>query len=126
MDASGKPIASRELLERMIRDQSIPAGKRDEVATAQTVQSFEARMQLEKNRALVRGYKDSKLGMQTVRAEEVRQMGMEIGYGRKKKRPTFNKPKDTGGTPNNRVDSGQNRPSAGFQEPPSRNYNPFG
>ena len=70
-------------------------------------------------RARRQNYRDSMLGAQH---NNVRRMGAEMG------RPVGGYSRGKGDKPGSgqRVDSGQNRPSAGFKEPPGRGYDPFG
>ena len=60
-------------------------------------------------------YRSSHLGQN----HGVRQMGTELG------RPARSNERKAD-VPLKSVETGQNRPSAGFQEPSSRKYNPFG
>lgn len=78
--------------------------------------------QARQSRAVRRkGYRDSMLGSSY---NDVRQMGAEISGGESyDKRRNTRIMSDLG--QNERIDSGQNRPSAGFKEPEGRNYNPY-
>ena len=117
MDSHGKPEMSRELLERLMLDQS--GDSKNDDFMAPSTQSFNQRLEVERRRRLVRGYRDSKLGKSSLGSDEVRQMGMEIGHRR---RHNFTPPEKPDLKP---IETGQNRPSAGFKEPPTRDYNPF-
>lgn len=113
MQNNQKPIMSRELLQRV-------GGSIQPQPTQPTTQSqltFAKRAHIEQNRQHIGRYGESLVGSQPLRAE-VRQMGTEMGKRRMGK-----------GQPArqlNRMNSGQNRPSAGFCEPPARQYNPYG
>lgn len=97
-------------------------------ATAQTHVSFNERRHRERNldRRHVANYRTSRLASRT----HVRQFGMELGVPRrsKKKHKIHNvrsRPNDTARDAE-RMQSGVNRPSAGFVEPPGRRFNPYG
>lgn len=121
MDAQGKPRMSRELLQRLAKPQQLtqPVGSQ---GSAQMRQSFAERKQVEQNRRIVHSYQESHLGTRSFRSSDVRQMGSELG--RPRRRPSTDTSSAKGGVVN-RIDSGQNRPSAGFKEPPARGYNPY-
>lgn len=105
---------SRELLERLSRHGAAygdePMGST--IAGAGQV-SMDTRRSL---------YRNSHLGGK----HGVRQMGAEIAVSRPSRRPNP-RPDDAPQAPG-KVDTGQNRPSAGFhfQEPQGRKYDPYG
>lgn len=122
MDAQGKPRMSRAMIRRLggcMTDDQVSA-------TAQAHVSFNERRHRERNldRRHVANYRTSRLASRT----HVRQPGMELGVPRqpKEKHEIHNvrghrRPSDA-----ERMQSGVNRPSAGFVEPPGRRFNPYG
>lgn len=124
MNNSQKPTPSRGLLQRMMRSSpssqaspigsSLPvgAGKPRSTVVAHQPQSFAKRQEIDKNRQLVQGYSSSQLGTQYIR-----RFGAEISRGKRDEYEAI----DRGGE---RIKTGQNRPSAGFKEPPAR-HNPY-
>lgn len=114
------PGISRELLQRI--SASTPYGMSSTAPeplapSPDPRKSFQKRKQIDKNRQVVGGYKASHIGNQVNRPSSIRQMGAEMG------RNTPRHPQEK--TPEKKISTGQNRPSAGFSEPPSRRYNPF-
>ncbi|MDO4712385.1 MAG: hypothetical protein Q4B05_00535 [Candidatus Saccharibacteria bacterium] len=116
MDANGKPRMSRQLLQRLMDCGQPPAVKATQVSA--TPQAFQQRRWQEANgnRQHVGNYRRSSLANQSY----IRRPGGEISADRRS---------DTAGGQQGvlreRINSGVNRPSAGFQEPPSRGCNPF-
>lgn len=108
-----RPQMSRGLLRRLLdADDRIS----DDRATATRLTSvrFSDRVRVERNRQNVGRYGDSMLGAHY----GIRQVGAEIGIRRRRSGDTKDeKPQ--------RVETNQNRPSAGFKEPTGRNYDPY-
>lgn len=70
----------------------------------------------------VGGYGTSQLGARSL----VRQVGAEISAPTPSRVNRMRRPQPEQSTdPRRRINSRQNRPSAGFKEPPGRNYNPY-
>ncbi|MDO4773603.1 MAG: hypothetical protein Q4A37_00540 [Candidatus Saccharibacteria bacterium] len=112
---------SRAMLKRLMAVQpptvsaTSPSG--DGVAgNAAQPQSFAQRQRLERQRKLVGSYQQSTLGVQNYKEE--------VGAAGSTTRSRLATPPQSTDTPE-RIDTGQNRPSAGFKEPPSRGYNPY-
>ncbi len=109
MDNSN-PKMSRELLERLMSNNSSPQARAVGVSSSEP---FARRRQTQAEGRYVRGYRDSHLFMQG----HVRQPGLDTNRSRLA---------STGNERQQHIDTKSNRPSAGFKEPPSRNYDPYG
>jgi len=107
-----KPPMSRGLLKRLMGGNPVSKG----LSSQQSHQSFAERQKIDKNRQLIRSYRDSKLGQQT---------SMKPNSVDLKSDELIADARSAEKTPPKRIETGQNRPSAGFQEPPSRRYNPY-
>lgn len=107
MDSKGRPQISRELLERLTSSNQ-PMGA-SAYGTASSPQAPSSPVRRHKYRA-------SMLGSQ----HQVRQMGAEIGGRQMTRREQTHEPIQE------KTQTGQNRPSAGFKEPQGRGYNPYG
>ena len=123
MDANGKPITPRELLQRMMhRTESAETALAAEGAHYQT---FTKRRRVDKSRQYVGRYKDSRLARlrhQPARPAHTSDDETPTAAAQSAARPDDKKP----AVPKN----GKNRPSAAhrcqqFREPPSRGYDPF-
>ena len=115
MGQDGKPIAPRELLERLSKQMGAPSTVK---AVDSSSVSFSDRKKLEKNRKIIRPYKDSKLGRGQGMTDEVKRYGISVVSGDSDGGPAE-------GASLKPVDTGQNRQSAGFQEPASRRHDPY-
>lgn len=111
MSNSSKPEMSRRLLGRMIRNDksSRPNGK---VVGPAAPASFRDRVAKDRNRQAIGRYSDSILG----KRYGVRRVSSEFSSSR---------PTSTDGDEFERLETGQNRPSAGFKEPEGRKYDPY-
>lgn len=134
MDANGKPRMSRQLLQRLMKcDQTAPVKA---TRLSARPQSFDQRRRQEVNahRQHVTSYRRSNLANQSY----IRRPGGEIslgprhesgsatGTGSPPDTPLGNRrPAGASAASGVRLQTGANRPSAGFQEPPGRGYNPF-
>ncbi|MDO4781133.1 MAG: hypothetical protein Q4A34_01950 [Candidatus Saccharibacteria bacterium] len=124
MDANGKPMMSRELLERLTKTAPESVG----AFGATTVNNFRERRQQDfgSSRKMVGQYGRSSLG-----AGAARQAGANAATPLRREGDPVN---DTAHNPgirsrqsrgNGSVQTDAKRPSAGFQEPPSRRYDPY-
>lgn len=114
MDANGKPMMSRELLQRLTAVDPPTVSAVGVSAQSSQPQSFAQRRRSEFDRKRVAAYRQSSLGAQHFRTEI-------DPVSHRRPSPTPSQPQDGP----QRVETGQNRPSAGFQEPPSRRYDPY-
>lgn len=129
MNGQGKPEASRELLERMMGSQSLGGST---PLKDYSYMSFAERKRLEERRKLIGSYKSSKLGSVEGVTEELAKNGDAAQINRadtEKDLPSMGLREDShtdrSSISREKIDTGQNRPSAGFVEPPSRKYNPY-
>ena len=111
MDSQGKPEMSRELMERLMRNNQQDSG------SAYGHKAW-GPAPAPSDRVRQRKYKDSLLGS----GHNLRQFGTEIGLV--DRRSNHRRAKNDAPT-DERVNTGQNRPSSGFQEPPRRGYDPY-
>lgn len=124
MDANGKPMMSRELLERLTKTAPDSVG----AFGATTANNFQQRRQQDfgSSRKMVGQYGRSSLG-----AGAARQVGANMATPLRREGEPVNgaahnpgpRPRQSRG--DGHVETGVNRPSAGFQEPPSRRYDPY-
>ena len=117
MDANGKPRMSRDMMGRIMHSQ--PAQSENAYGVAPSSGAGQTQRQLYSSGNRIGGYGTSRLGMRS----SVLQFGTEISAPSRRKRPDFQKNQNLG---ENHINTQQNRPSAGFKEPPGRNYNPYG
>lgn len=116
MDSSGKPIASSDLINRMNKQMGSPDTVR--AVGANSLPSFTDRQRIEKHRKRIGSYKDSTLGRAKPSPADVAQLSTMKGSATLQAG-------DSSGSPVQKVETGQNRPSSGFQEPASRRHHPL-
>lgn len=109
------PRLSRERIERLSR---APMPGQDVVrATGRSAAPVpSSRPQANCDRQFVRNYRSSHLANQG----SIRRMGMEISHGATRRRTVAAQQEQP-----QPIETGVNRPSAGFQEPASRRFDPF-
>ncbi len=86
-------------------------------------QSFEARMRLEKNRSVIRGYRHSRIGQSDAARQNYRSLRERAANMAADRTDAGN---STRAITRQEMNSGVSVPPAtGFKEPPSRGYNPY-
>ena len=120
MDGNGRPPMTRGMMNRIMKSQ--PSEPTSAFGSVSTQPSSSTQRSLHTRGDRVGGYGTSQLGGRSL----VRQFGAEISSPSKSRIDRMRRPQQsqTGGS-GQRVNSQQNRPSAGFKEPSGRNYDPY-
>ena len=137
MDSRGKPQISSKLLQRMTSFQkpkpsfgvvsSRVTSPRRAPDKAKNGAGLSPASQQVAGERTIRSYGYSQLGTQYIRSG-VRQYGTEMGYARRGQSGLVKSSSNSNigvSDVSPRVQTGQNRPSAGFREPPSRRHDPY-
>ena len=119
MDVNGKPRMSRDMMGRIMHSQ--PLNQPAAVGGAPSKVPTPAQRSLHARSSRVGGYGTSQLGARSF----VRQFGTEISAPAKSHSDRRHQSQSGQISSEKRIDSQQNRPSAGFKEPPARGYNPY-